>query len=186
MLEPIPAESRRVAIAVDHRGEASIAQVASNCGSRRLPAALGKIADGADGPGPPATAAAGRRTRQRGCGGVALHRVARPPRSVDERKPTHSVLRGCRPSTPIHALLDAPLPALVRSERAGERVGRRPIPQGRAAPFRRPAAVGTLGRPWSGCLVPQYGSGGPADHGLSVRRVRKKSATQPTSVVVGQ
>ncbi len=33
-------------------------------------------------------------------------------------------------------------------------MGRRPIPQGRAAPFRRPAAAGTLGRLWSGCRVP--------------------------------
>jgi hypothetical protein len=37
--------------------------------------------------------------------------------------------------------------------------GLRPIPEGRAAPFRRPAAAGTLDRLWSGCPVPQDGLG---------------------------
>ena len=40
----------------------------------------------------------------------------------------------------------SPQPALLRLQRVGGRVGRRPIPKGRAAPFRRRAAADTIGR----------------------------------------
>ena len=80
---------------------------------------------------------------------------------------------------PPHTPGRSPQPASIRLQRAEGRVGRRPIPQGRAAPFRRPAAAGTLGRLWSGCLVPQDGSGGPADHAIPVRTQSAESAESP-------
>src|SRR4051794_30137619 len=40
----------------------------------------------------------------------------------------------------------SPQPAQLRLHRAGGRVGRRPIPQGRAAPFRRPVLPDTIPR----------------------------------------
>ena len=43
-------------------------------------------------------------------------------------------------------LLRSRQPAYARLHGAGGRVGRRPIPQGRAAPFRRPVQPGTIQR----------------------------------------
>ena len=58
-------------------------------------------------------------------------------------------------------------------------VGRRPIPKERAAPFRRPAAAGTLGRPWSGLDALQDGSDTTVDQAISVRTQSAESAESP-------
>jgi hypothetical protein len=65
-------------------------------------------------------------------------------------------------------------------------VGRRPIPQGRGAPFPATKAAGPLGRWWSGCLVPEDGGSMTISSPHTVRRVREKSATQPAAVAISQ
>jgi hypothetical protein len=70
----------------------------------------------------------------------------------------------------------SPQPASIRLQRAGGRVGRRPIPKGRAALIRRPAAAGSLGRLWSGLVTLQDGSEKSADRAIS-----RQSAHSPQS-----
>jgi hypothetical protein len=89
-------------------------------------------------------------------------------------------------ANPIHTLLAASHNRLRSGcSGPGGRVGRRPIPQGRTAPFRRhprPAVERSPGP--SGRLAWDRGSRHLGPH--TVRRVRRKSATQPASVVTGR
>jgi hypothetical protein len=80
----------------------------------------------------------------------ATGRPADPP-------PSRTPSRNCRlsrslnrwrtslwPCRRLRAYVAPPTTASVRVQRVGGRVGRRPIPKGRAAPFRRPDAAGRL------------------------------------------
>ena len=64
-----------------------------------------------------------------------------------------------------HAMTGLPYlgPRLLRAASTQEPGTGVAFTKGSAAPFRRPAAAGTLGRLWSGCLAPQDGSGGSAN-----------------------
>jgi hypothetical protein len=106
----------------------------------------------------------------RGGRGAAERPVAHPARRVRGNPPAVSILvRGPvtadrRPVTPATTASRqkpggqrephpaSPQPAPLRLRSAGGRVGRRPIPQGRAAPFRRPAQSERLPRVWGRVL----------------------------------
>ncbi len=105
----------------------------------------------------------------RGTGPADLARLHPAHPSRDPRRRKYHGGCGAR-HTPGRSRATGPL----RLQRVGGRVGRRPIPKGRAAPFRRAAAAGILGRLRGDVVVDRPRAAARPDR---VSSVRSQSAT---------